>query len=240
MYFSKIAIEALIINLEMIYNQGINPNTTPTFKKLKMLKFTRNSSITLFFFIVICYVLYFADVISFWIIYLVKMIFMLCLVGIICYKCRIRQAMSGIYGDDEDAYVVNDEQSINDVRELHNQMKKDLFNSDTKGFYNNNQNAGADCNNNQNNDVSGETEEYELNNLGDNNTNENQNEPDNQNKIEPNQNETENQNETKGNENNVEPKEENQNKGRDWKPDDVLPSIPQIRKLSTKVHPNDI
>ena len=33
--------------------------------------------------------------------------------------------------------------------------------------------------------------------------------------------------------------DENQNKGRNWKPTDILPSIPQIRKVSNKIYSKD-
>lgn len=218
MHLSKIAIEALLINLEMIEQRGINPNTTPTYKKLKMLKFTRNSSALLFFFIVVCYVLFFADVIPFWIIYCIKMIFMLSLIGIICYKCRIRQAMSGMYGDDEDAYAINDNgQDSNNFGDLSNQIQNEIFR--IKNLPNEDQDPNINnCNQSFNIIGSSENEDddYNLNNV--------------------NHNSDVNENKSEGG---VDHGDENQNKRRNWKPTDILPSIPQIRKVSNKIYSKD-
>ncbi|OHT01416.1 hypothetical protein TRFO_31799 [Tritrichomonas foetus] len=109
MHFSRIAVNALSVHLDMISQRGINPNTSPSFKKIKLLEFSRNCSVALFFFLVVCYILYFVEVLNFWSIRLVRTLFVLILYGIICWKLRIRQAMSATYGDDEDAYAARED-----------------------------------------------------------------------------------------------------------------------------------
>ena len=111
--FSSLAMNALHIHLEMIIERGINPKTTPTYRKIKLISFTRNCTMFLFLFWEICYILYFLGILEFWSIRLVIALFVIILFGIICYKFRIRQAMAATYGDDEDAYIVHQENEEN-------------------------------------------------------------------------------------------------------------------------------
>lgn len=216
MYLSKVATNALKIHLDLIAQRGINPNTTPSYKKISMLRFTRNSSVALFFILVVCYVLFFAEFAPYWVIYLIKTIAMLILVGIICYKCRIRQAMSSTYGDDEEAYIVNDD-SVNPVNNINldPQMTQDIAArfqkqmKETQDLTKNNiinisRDTGMD------NYTEDDNEDHNLNDIGD--------------------------NENKTNEDaDINKTCEKKN----WSPDVILPSIPQIRNLSHKIYSKD-
>ena len=182
-----------------------------------MLRFTRNSSVALFFILVVCYILFFAEFAPYWVIYGIKTIAMLILVGIICYKCRIRQAMSSTYGDDEEAYIVNDDNvnPVNNVIDINPQMAQDLaskFQKQTKetqdltknNIINISRDTGMDNNNEDDN------EGHNLNDIGD------------------------NENKTNG-DGDINKTSEKKN----WSPDVILPSIPQIHNLSHKIYSKD-
>lgn len=212
LYLSQIAIKALVIHLDMINQRGINPNTTPSYKKIRMLRFTRNSSVALFFIMVISYVLFYADVAPYYVIYAIKAIAMLILVGIICYKCRIRQAMSSTYGDDEEAYIVND-----DNNDINSKINPDLpykMQKQNKEPYENKKNGlkniSRETKSSSEDDDDENDENHKLNNICDHENETNENEETNK-------------------------KDEKKN----WSSDVVLPHIPQIHNLSNKIYSKD-
>ena len=192
-----------------------------------MLKFTRNSSISLFFIMVLCYALFYADVFPYWIADAIKTVTMLILVGIICYKCRIRQAMASTYGDDEDAYIVNDgvdnENCVN-INELNDQIKLSIGEKVGKQSI-----ESKDMIKNDSNNISRDNKKYEASEVEDDglslNNITNQEDETKSNKA----NEDQTSNEISNEENNH----------RAWKPGDVLPHIPQIHKLHNKIYSKD-
>lgn len=118
-YSAKVAIRALTLHMRIIAERGINPNSSPTFKKMKMLEFTRNFAVVTIFFIVLFYLLFFVNVLRFWIVYMIKVVFMVLIVAVICYRCRIRRAMAATYGDDDDVYAVNDDDEQDPENQRH-------------------------------------------------------------------------------------------------------------------------
>lgn len=109
LYLERESLNALKTHLILIAERNIDPKTTPSYRKLKLLTFARNASISMFFVIVICFILYFSTIAPYWLVTGLQCIAMAILYGIVMYMCRIRNAMASTYFDDEDAYVVDDD-----------------------------------------------------------------------------------------------------------------------------------
>ena len=110
-YLARKATETLSAHLVMIASYHIDPVTTPSFKKRDLLEMTKNCAICILFIVVLFSILFRIGLLYYFITFLVNAIAIAVCVGIISYQCRVRKAMSATYGDDEDAYVVDDIES---------------------------------------------------------------------------------------------------------------------------------
>lgn len=116
LYLAYHSLNTLEAHLSLIYTANIDPNTTPTFRKLELLDRCRKCSIAILLFFVGSSMLYRMGVFYYFISYLIIEIAMSILISIVCWYCRLRYKMAATYCDDEEAYIVN---------ETHNRSQND-------------------------------------------------------------------------------------------------------------------
>ena len=103
------AMRILGLHLYAIREAGIDPLTTPSYKKYEMLKKVRILALFLFVIELLSCIVYNSMNSSFWVVYLILSIIQAIVFGILCYLCRARRAMASTYFDDESAYIVSDD-----------------------------------------------------------------------------------------------------------------------------------
>ena len=107
-YHSMNTIDA---HMAMIYNSNIDPQTTPTFRKRKLLELCRKCSLSILLIFVLSSILYRMGAFYYFISFLIVEVAMAILLSIICWSCRLRYKMAATYCDDEEAYFVTDNQN---------------------------------------------------------------------------------------------------------------------------------
>jgi len=96
----------------MISIRGINPESTPTLRKIEMLSNFRNFGLVCFVFIMFSTMFYTYDEFSGWVSYLAASVFGLSIDISIAYYCRLRNAMTTTYDEDADMYEVNEDEEL--------------------------------------------------------------------------------------------------------------------------------
>jgi hypothetical protein len=111
-HLSSKAINHLKTHMVMIEARGIDPLTTPTCRKIRMLRRVRTYGSLVFLLHVISTVLFFSGMVVYWVLYMLVEMLVAVLYALMCYECRIRSNMHAVYGEDEEAYVVTDNQTL--------------------------------------------------------------------------------------------------------------------------------
>ena len=107
--WSTNATKILTLHLYAIQEAGIDPLTTPSYKKFEMLKNVRLLSLFLFVIELFSCIVYNSLNSYFWVVYLILSIIRAVIYGVLCYLCRVRRSMASTYFDDESAYIVSDD-----------------------------------------------------------------------------------------------------------------------------------
>jgi hypothetical protein len=89
----------------MIYAQGINPDGTPTARKLAMLANLRWMVIAAFLVFLCSTVLILVQVVQYWVATFIVMLVDLAVYCGMCYLCRIRSEMAAVCGEEQEAYT---------------------------------------------------------------------------------------------------------------------------------------
>lgn len=108
-YLVHKSITSLRVHMELIRQKGIDPETTPSWKQLQMYSVVSRAGIILFVLFIMSTCFIFVRSIDTWVVSFVLKVVICILYGTICYQCRIRYAMAATYCEDEDQYVVNDD-----------------------------------------------------------------------------------------------------------------------------------
>jgi hypothetical protein len=100
------AISILKAHMVMIRARGIDPDHTPTSRKIAMLKSVRNCGFAVFILFSMSTLIYVSGLIWVGILDILVAVSTAILYGVMVYRCRIRSKMTAVYGSDEDAYIV--------------------------------------------------------------------------------------------------------------------------------------
>ena len=124
----------LILNAHLcaIAETGVDPLTTPTYRKFKVLKSTRCLSMFLFTLEVMSGLVYSTLSFSFWVVYSIISIVEMAIFGRICYIYRIRKAMVTNYTrhkEETDTYDLNSEYNSN-IAVNNNNNENDSYDPD--------------------------------------------------------------------------------------------------------------
>lgn len=111
-HYSLQALQTLQAHLVKCAAAHIDPVTTPSYKKIDILKFTRTAAICILLLFVLSSLCYRLGWFYYFITYIIVALFTAILYGIICWKLRIRNAMAATYGDEQDAYEIQDDQEM--------------------------------------------------------------------------------------------------------------------------------
>jgi hypothetical protein len=95
-------------HLILIYQQGIQPERTPTWRQMRMLARLRLIVSLAFLAFVGSMLVSFSRIAEYWVASLITIIMDMAVFSAMCYLCRIRSKMATVYGDDESAYAVED------------------------------------------------------------------------------------------------------------------------------------
>jgi hypothetical protein len=106
--FCRRALAILKAHKAMILARGIDPEHTPTQRKILMLRSVRTCGFLDFLFVSLSTMLYASGLIAPWVLDILCAILTALLYGLMTYRCRIRSKMTAIYGDDQAAYIVSD------------------------------------------------------------------------------------------------------------------------------------
>lgn len=110
--FSHRTLNQLLAHMVILASRGIDATTTPTYRRIKMLKQFRIIGLVIFLFEAATTLLSAADLLLNWVAFLIIQVLTGVLCGTICYLFRIRRAMSATFFEDEAAYEVPDESEI--------------------------------------------------------------------------------------------------------------------------------
>jgi hypothetical protein len=109
-YYSMRTLRILEAHLAMIDSVGIDPETTPTRRKIQMVARLRTCGALVFFVFVLSTIVYLLAFVAYWVLYLITTLMVIAMFGLISWVCRIRSKMVAQYGNDQEAYVVRDTQ----------------------------------------------------------------------------------------------------------------------------------
>ena len=109
---SRKTISRLNSHLYIIARRGIDPKTTPSYRKIKLLKWVRAIGLLVFLFQAASTLLSAADILDQWPAYLIIRITNAILVSALCYLCRMRNAMDATFYEQSDSDYSED--SIDD------------------------------------------------------------------------------------------------------------------------------
>jgi hypothetical protein len=106
-------------HLAIIMECGIDPEGTPTRRKMRMLRRLKHAGLNVFLVFVVSTFLAVWDVAPIWATYLAVMVADFLFFCVACTLCRIRKDMAATYGDDVDVRIVNDSKDKRNLVEWH-------------------------------------------------------------------------------------------------------------------------
>lgn len=120
------SMNTLEAHLVMIQDANIDPETTPTYRKIELLEHLRKCSIAILLFFVGSSILRRMGIFYYFISYLIIEIAMAILLSLVCWFCRLRYKMAATYYDDEEAYVAKETQNDSQISEYSDENSRRL------------------------------------------------------------------------------------------------------------------